>query len=126
MELKVCQFPKNKEMGENGNAAKLHLKHRAENKSSLHTAKGDLGRSTDKTKSCAWLGFCFKKSNAKWRTRSNCKGFCSLQSSEIKRHHVIFFDSWKLHYGYELRHLLMTNVDFPEPDWSEEEGNSLV
>lgn len=44
----------------NGSVAKLCLKQQAENKSTLHAAKGDLGRYRDKTKRCVRLPFCLR------------------------------------------------------------------
>lgn len=72
---------------ENGYVANLYLKQQAKNKSHMPAAKGDLGRYTDKTKSCAWLGFCFR---IKCKIENIVPTVKILQStiSEIKRHHV--------------------------------------
>lgn len=77
----------------------------------MHAAKGDLGKYIDKTKCCAWLGFCLRIKCKMENTVPTIKILLST-ISKIKRHHVIHLHIKKPCYCYELLYLFMTNVGF--------------
>lgn len=98
----------------NGNVAKLYLKQQAENKSTVHAAKGDLGRYKDKTKSCVWLRFCHRI-KCKMENRVPIVEILQSTISEIKRHPnstLTWHSEAVLLRWVGLRYLFMTNVGF--------------
>lgn len=106
----------------NGNVAKLYLKQQAENKSTVHAAKGDLGRYRDKTKNRMWLRFCHR---IKCKMENIVPIVEILQStiSEIKRHpySTLTFRSCVIAMDW-IMIFVHDQCRFSEPEWSEAGG----
>lgn len=87
------------------------LKQQAENKRNVQAAEGDLGRCVDRTKNCAWPGFCFR---IKCKMKNVVPTITILPPtiSEMKSRHGIHVDIQKLCSCGEWWCLSVTDVGF--------------